>query len=102
MNEYRSPTALINENNFDSSLCPEAARNLTVNEGLILTIFLSMTGYLFFHHFNFSYSIFNFLGFKILHRCLFQVTYVLDIGMVCMFPSAHKEKLKQLRTPLLP
>lgn len=35
------PTALINENNFDSSLCPEAARNLTVNEGLILTIFLN-------------------------------------------------------------
>lgn len=44
MNEYCSPTALINENNFDSSLCPEAARNLTVNEGLILTIFVSMTG----------------------------------------------------------
>lgn len=43
-------TALINENNFDSSLCTEAARNLIINEGLILTIYLSMTGYLSLYH----------------------------------------------------
>lgn len=61
-----------------------------------------MTGYLFLRHFNFFYSIFNFLGFKILPRFLFQGTYVLDIGMVRTFPSAHTEKLEQLSPPSLP